>query len=685
MKKFNMKLKIRKLSAVLLASAVAATAFLTLPFVASAATIDTSKFTAYFSEDMSNTDPTPADFDSYWGTTTDGDALKYKDMGLSDWNNQTRKNMATLYYNVKEYSNFELTFKFEQWTNTNLLSFFFGFGAKMGQNWYKDRDKVAAYSLLMDHGALMSCYQENWLSDGNNRGAAQIPSYSATAAHTIKVKYVSGAVSVYMDGYQIYAGNKTVNPGYIWFASKAGTTIIYEPTVTELKSISDYENVFDVYYSSDMKTADPTPEAVSNHWRLSSDTERLVRKDNDSNWAKYGPNMAVLYLKKVYNNFDLTTSFSITDNVEGNGYFGIGAEKGKSWASDTASSVFTFHQSGGLMNGKTGDWITGGGQTPADKITDYNKSGVHTLHVRVLDKVYTVWVDDIQVGSGAIQNYKGGYIWFGADDMLSSWGVPTVTELKSVSDFENVFEAYYSSDMKTVDPAPETMTNHWGLTSDTTRLSRKTNDSSWTRFGPNMAILYLKKTYNNFDLTTTFSIPGNSDYDVYFGVGAEKGKSWANDNAAAFTLHRSGGLMNGKAENWITGGGQTPADKISGYNVTGVHTLRLKVLDKVYTAWVDDIQVGSGTLSNYTEGYVWFGADDMTATWGIPTVTELPDTELLKYDVNGDNAFDSSDVVFLRKVLLGIEEANQKCDVSDDGNLDILDLIAMKKFLANAV
>ena len=44
----QLELKIRKLSAVLLASAVAATAFLTLPFVASAATIDTSKFTAYF-------------------------------------------------------------------------------------------------------------------------------------------------------------------------------------------------------------------------------------------------------------------------------------------------------------------------------------------------------------------------------------------------------------------------------------------------------------------------------------------------------------------------------------------------------------------------------------------------------------------------------------------------------------
>ena len=686
MEKINMKLKIKKFSAVLLALAVTATAFLTLPFVASAATVDKSKFTAYFSEDMSTVDPTPADFDSYWTLNGNGDGLVYKDMGLSDWSNQTRKNMATLYYNVKEYNNFEVKFNYKQTSNTDKLSFFFGFGAGMGQNWYKDRGNVAAYSLLMDHGALMSCHQENWLSDGNNRGAAQIPSYSATAVHAIKVKYVSGAVSVYMDGYQIYSGTKTVNPGYIWFASKAGTTVIYEPEVSELKSISDFENVYDAYYSSNMKTADPTPEAVSNHWRLSSDTERLIRKDNDSNWAKYGPNMAVLYLKKVYNNFDLITDFSVTDNVEGNGYFGIGAEKGKSWANDTASSVFTFHPSGGLMNGKTGDWITGGGQTPADKITDYIKSGVHTLHVRVLDKVYTVWVDDIQVGSGTLSNYTGGYIWFGADDMLSSWGIPTVTELKSVSDFENVYDAYYSSNMKSVDPTPEAVSNHWRLSSDTERLIRKDNDSNWAKYGPNMAVLYLKENYYNFDLTTSFSITDNVEGNGYFGIGAEKGKSWASDTASSvFTFHPSGGLMNGKTGDWITGPGETPADKITDYNKTGVHTLRVKVLDKVYTVWVDGVQVGSGAIQNYKGGYIWFGADDMLSSWGIPTVTKLPNNELLKYDVNDDGAFDSGDVVFLRKVLLGGETGNVKCDVSDDGNLDILDLITMKKILANAV
>ena len=243
--------------------------------------------------------------------------------------------------------------------------------------------------------------------------------------------------------------------------------------------------------------------------------------------------------------------------------------------------------------------------------------------------------------------------------------------------------------MQSVDPTPEDMTNQWRPSTDGTRMVRKDNDSSWTKCGPNMAILYLKETYNDFYLTTQFSVPNdpNTALNLYFGIGAEKGKSWANDTAtSAFALHHSGGLLNGKTGDWITGPSQSPSDKLKDkYDITGVHTLQLRVLDKVYTAWVDGIQVGSGTLSNYKEGYIWFGADDQTVTWGIPTVTKLPNNELLKYDVNDDGAFDSGDVVFLRKVLLGGETGNVKCDVSDDGNLDILDLIAMKKILANAV
>ena len=118
------------------------------------------------------------------------------------------------------------------------------------------------------------------------------------------------------------------------------------------------------------------------------------------------------------------------------------------------------------------------------------------------------------------------------------------------------------------------------------------------------------------------------------------------------------------------------------YNMNAVHTLKIRMVDRNYTVWIDGYKVASGRNASYTGGYIYFGSNAYKTYFDMPTVTELPNTELLKYDVNGDNKLDSADVVFLRKVLLGIEEANQKCDISGDKKLNILDLIAMKKVLA---
>ncbi len=697
MKKFNMKLKIRKLSAVLLASAVTATAFLTLPFVASAATIDTSKFTAYFSEDMSTTDPAPADLDRYWETTTDGDALKYKDMGLSDWSNQTRKNMATLYYNVKEYSNFEVTFNYKQTSNTGLLSFFFGFGAEMGQNWYKDRDKVAAYSLLMDHGALMSCYQENWLSDGNNRGAAQIPSYSATAAHAIKVKYVSGAVSVYMDGYQIYTGTKTVNPGYIWFASKAGTTVIYEPTVTELKSISDYESVFNAYYSENMETTDPTPADFSNYWALSGDNIGLVYKDMGlSDWNNQTrKNMATLYYNaKEYDSFELTFKYKQTSNTGLlSFFFGFGAEMGQNWYKDrdkvAAYSLLMDH--GALMSCYQENWLSDGNNRGAAQIPNYSATAVHTVTVRYLSGAVSVYMDGYRIYSGT-NAVDPGYIWFASKAGTTVIYEPTVTELKSISDYENVFDAYYSEDLTTADPTPVDMKTQWetAYENGAAKLYRKAFDDEWnSNTTPHTSLLYYKaRKYYNFEMETKFSHITNGDNLVaFFGFGAEKGVSWEkNKGDTVLSINpQFGAIVPGKSTSdgaWISGTDEILKAQNPNYDMNAVHTLKIRMVDRNYTVWIDGYKVASGRNASYTGGYIYFGSNAYKTYFDMPTVTELTSAELLKYDVNGDNKLDSADVVFLRKVLLGIEEANQKCDISGDKKLNILDLIAMKKVLA---
>lgn len=50
---------------------------------------------------------------------------------------------------------------------------------------------------------------------------------------------------------------------------------------------------------------------------------------------------------------------------------------------------------------------------------------------------------------------------------------------------------------------------------------------------------------------------------------------------------------------------------------------------------------------------------------------------------NSKSAPDSADLVFLKKVLLGVETNKTYSDVNEDKNVDILDLVCLKKILIN--
>lgn len=52
-------------------------------------------------------------------------------------------------------------------------------------------------------------------------------------------------------------------------------------------------------------------------------------------------------------------------------------------------------------------------------------------------------------------------------------------------------------------------------------------------------------------------------------------------------------------------------------------------------------------------------------------------------DVNCDGKRNSDDLVTLRKMLLGTEDSLQTGDVNQDKNVDILDLVHLKKQLAS--
>ena len=147
-----------------------------------------------------------------------------------------------------------------------------------------------------------------------------------------------------------------------------------------------------------------------------------------------------------------------------------------------------------------------------------------------------------------------------------------------------------------------------------------------------------------------------------------------------------GAIINAKSAavggSWVSGTNEILKAQDPNYDMNAVHTLKIRMEDRNYTVWIDGYKVASGRNAAYAGGYIYFGSNAYKTYFDIPTVTELPNTELLKYDVNGDNKLDSGDVIFLRKVLLEVEEANVKCDINDDKKLNILDLIAIKKVLA---
>ena len=89
------------------------------------------------------------------------------------------------------------------------------------------------------------------------------------------------------------------------------------------------------------------------------------------------------------------------------------------------------------------------------------------------------------------------------------------------------FTPYYSADLSTTDPVPESLSTHWGMSGDGTMFVRNGTDSNWAQnCKTDKAILYYNvKEYNNFDMTVNFKAPGGNDganYSAYFGFGRSR-------------------------------------------------------------------------------------------------------------------------------------------------------------------
>ena len=78
------------------------------------------------------------------------------------------------------------------------------------------------------------------------------------------------------------------------------------------------------------------------------------------------------------------------------------------------------------------------------------------------------------------------------------------------------------------------------------------------------------------------------------------------------------------------------------------------------------------------------GKLDSLTLYGEEVKSDVP---LIKGDVNCDGAFSSEDLVSMRKVLLGDQTlaSDYHADITSDGGLDVIDLVRIKKTMANTI
>ena len=286
-------------------------------------------FDAYYSADLKSTDPSAVNIQEQWEISN---SKLYRKAFDDQWNSNTVKNVSLLYYNAREYYNFEMETEFSHVTNGDNLVAFFGFGAKKGSSWMNNKGDTAL-SVNPTHGAIINAKNEMWVSMVDERLAAQDKAYKMNDVHKLKIRMVEKSYTVWLDGYKVASGtNSSYTGGYIYFGSNAFKTYFAIPKITALPAMMNTEALTS-YYTDSIKKNDSLDSAdFADYWKLNSESTAAERTDKNTAALNDGnSNMAVLYsTAAVYDNFESTfTLANRTAPTDRAVVFGFGGKDGE--------------------------------------------------------------------------------------------------------------------------------------------------------------------------------------------------------------------------------------------------------------------------------------------------------------------------------------------------------------------
>lgn len=524
-------------------------------------------FDAYYSADLKSTDPSTVNIQEQWEVSN---SKLYRKSINDQWNSNTVKNVSLLYYNAREYYNFEMETEFSHVTNGDNLVAFFGFGAKKGSSWMNNKGDTAL-SVNPTHGAIINAKNEMWVSTVDERLAAQDKAYKMNDVHKLKIRMVEKSYTVWLDGYKVASGtNSSYTGGYIYFGSNAFKTYFAIPKITALPAMMNTEALTS-YYTESIKENDTLDSAdFADYWKLNSESTTAERTDKNTAALNDGnSNMAVLYsTAAVYDNFESTfTLANRTAPTDRAVVFGFGGKDGENWRLTEGACAFAMTSDGELYEAVSGKKLTekSAREIIKQKTGADNWGDTHEIKLNVFEKSYSVAVDGYEIFSGYTENYASGLLFVGASAAGVSVGAFEVKTIKSFSDFTAYRAASMKGDKK---PEKSKLSSNWKLNENGTLESR--------------------------------GITG-------------------------------GGILNPTNLFWYDGtpvSDQVYADKGAGYWKTGgIHTLRVRSEDNYFTIWIDGYLFTEAANTKYTGGYIYFASNAQGVRFGQPSIIPLDEEE----------------------------------------------------------
>ena len=616
------------------------------------------------------------------------------------------KNMAYLFYNVKEYEEFSLEVDYKN-ADPKKGGAWVGFDGKI-------EDDVAKTWFGDGQGTMIAANgknEVNLVGTFGNGDKPKITTYNTTKRvwktevegadwtkaewKTIKIEVKKGKINFQIKNngkwYTVYEKEELLydtwyDGGYIFLASNHAGTQFRNLKVKEIKRKNSILDDFEPYYTAGCDKQKPKATRMSYYWkadkngvitRKGMDLTDNLKECNDGN--PY-PNMAILYSKKIYKDFTMNLEYKNPAGDRGGAWIGFDGERGKTWTDKNSGTMWCTCGTNGIKMAGTFTAYNGVKWDSAlwdywlDK-ADFNarwikaklvvKNGEIKYYIKIKGKWKLTW-DTADYANPLYYTdwYDGGRIFLAANELGVQYRNIKIKEEKSTNDFSR-FNSYYSECVENqplvkVDPG-----KYWY--EDKGVLIRKNEElgefqgKEWnlSNYQQNkMAYMFLNGNYvysDNWQLDVDVTLGNSAWKRFYIGYGATDTVTWRKPNGGTvFWTDDNGGVcMEGNYASNEQIYGDT-AESIKNFEKNKAHHYRIVAKAGVVHLYIDGIQVKEYVQQKYQKGgRVFFASNSVNTTFSNISIKTL-ESDFSQSSWSGYKEYYSSDIT--KNALTKVQE-----------------------------